>query len=244
MRTLIVLGAVGFALGLAVQWLPRALGGEEAADRAEMRAPRAPQPSGDGARDASAAFNAHHGALEQRDSLAEDRPEESGTSAVSDVEPPPDRATQLTTAGFTPARAQEIARRESELRRAVIANEYAATGTIQPLNATSLTALERKMRSWMGDNDYENYLHATGQTTRIRVGDVEPNSVAANAGIASGDEIRTYAGQRVFNFGDLNALMLQTPEGEMVRTTVVRGGQEMELYLTGGPLGISPAPGR
>jgi hypothetical protein len=244
MRTLIVLGAVAFALGLAVQWLPRALGGEEAADRAEMRGTTAPQFSGDGASHVSAAFSPHHEAREQRDSLAEDRPGESGTSAVPDVEPPPDRATQLTSAGFTPLRAREIARQESELRRAVIEHEYAATGTIHPLNATSQAALERKMRSWMGDSEYEKYLQATGRAIRIRVGDVEPDSVAANAGIVSGDEIRTYAGQRVFNLGDLNALMLQTPEGGMVRTTVVRGGQEMELYLTGGPLGISPAPGR
>jgi hypothetical protein len=247
MRILIVLGVVAFGVGLAAQWLPRALGEEAAAERdgdvrtfAMRSATEVTRPSG--VRTANAPVASSEAEPELRDSLAEDRPDDSG-SAASGADPQRDRVTQLTSAGFTPERAQEIVRRESDLRRSSIEHEYAATGTIHPLNATSQAALERKMRSWMGDSEYEKYLQATGRAIRIRVGDVEPDSVAANAGIVSGDEIRTYAGQRVFNLGDLNALMLQTPEGGMVRTTVVRGGQEMELYLTGGPLGISSAPG-
>jgi hypothetical protein len=38
--------------------------------------------------------------------------------------------------------------------------------------------------------------------------------------------------------------MLQTPEGETVSTTLVRGGQEMEPCVTGGALGICQAPER
>jgi hypothetical protein len=53
-----------------------------------------------------------------------------------------------------------------------------------------------------------------------------------------GDEIRTYAGQRVFNQRDLNALMLAGTPGEVVATTVVRDGQTLQLYVTRGPLGL------
>jgi hypothetical protein len=35
--------------------------------------------------------------------------------------------------------------------------------------------------------------------------------------------------------------MLQTPEGETAAATIVRDGQTMKLYVTGGALGISQA---
>jgi C-terminal processing protease CtpA/Prc len=241
MRTVIVIGVVAFVVGLAAQWLPRALGGDAAADRTGD-VPTLPMRSTTGATQSSDLRAANASVASSEVELAEDRPEDSGMSAVSSAQPQRERVTELISVGFTPERAQEIVRKESELRRAAIEQEYVASGTIRPLNAASPSAVELQMRSWMGDSEYEQYLKAIGQTTRIHVGDVESDSVAANAGIVSGDEILTYAGRRVFNLRDLNALMLQTPEGETVSTRVVRGGQEMELYVTGGPLGISQAP--
>ena len=151
---------------------------------------------------------------------------------------------QLISAGFTRARAVEVVQRGSQLRHEAIEREYAATGTIQPLRFSSASTVEQQLRTEMGDGEYEKLLRATGKTTRIRVGDVEPDSAAANAGILPGDEISAYSGRRVFNLRDLNALMLQTPEGETVRTTVVRDGQAMQLYVTGGALGISQSRAR
>jgi hypothetical protein len=238
MRTLIVLGVVAFGVGLAAHWLPRALGGEPAAARPEeVRTPAVQSPLS-ATRSASvraASAPVRLSAPQRREAVFEDQP--------GRAEPAPDRTTQLISAGFTRERAQEILRREAELRRAAFEHEYAATGTIRPLNTTSPSRVELQMRSWMGDPEYERYLRAIGQATRVRVADVEPDSVAANAGILSGDEILSYAGRRVFSLRDLNALMLKTSEGETVATTVVRDGHEMELYVTGGALGISPAPG-
>jgi predicted metalloprotease with PDZ domain len=153
--------------------------------------------------------------------------------------PTPDRLTQLTSAGFARDRALEILRKESQLREAAIAREYVAAGAIQPLNGGSPAAIGQQLRKEMGDDEYERYLHALGKATRVRVGAVEADSAAANAGILSGDEILAYAGKRVFSLRDLNALMLQTSEGETVATTVVRGGQTIQLYAVGGALGIS-----
>lgn len=231
---IVILFVVAFSVGLATQWLPRSPDGDAAADRALRSPTRVMEPSDVRAAQTPAASSE---APEPDEPLAEDQPDPA-------AEPERDRTTHLISAGFTEERAQQIVRKESELRRAAFEREYATSGTIRPLNAASPSAVDLQMRTWLGDPEYEQYLKAIGQTTRIRVGEVEAASAAANAGIANGDEILTYAGRRVFNLRDLNALMLQTPEGETVSTTVMRGGQEMELYVTGGALGISQAPER
>jgi hypothetical protein len=170
-----------------------------------------------------------------------DRQGEPSESHAPGAVPEQDRIARLIAAGFTEDRALQIAGRASEVRRAAMEREYAATGTIRPLNSASPSAVEQQLRSEMGDGEYEKYLKALGQSTRIRVGDVAAGSAAANAGIMSGDEIVTYAGRRVFNLRELNALMLQNPEGETAAATIVRDGQTMQLYVTGGALGISQA---
>jgi S1-C subfamily serine protease len=255
MRNLIIVGVVGLALGLAAQMLPRALGGDATAGRvsdaralsmpgvttatqtSKMRAAGVSPASRGGAAEASREAAARVQAV-----LAEsNRPDEPAGSVAPGAEPERDRVMRLISAGFTHDRALEIVQKESQLRRAAIDREYAATGTIRPLNFSSTSAVEQQLRSEMGDSEYEKYLEATGQTTRIRVGDIDTGSAAANAGVLPGDEIVEYAGRRVFNLRELNALMLQTPEGETVAATIVRDGQAMKLYVTGGALGFSQA---
>ena len=98
-----------------------------------------------------------------------------------------------------------------------------------------------KLRAEIGDAEFERYLEALGQPTSVVIGSVEPASAAANAGLLPGDEIVAYGGQRVFNARDLSALTLQRGTGETVAATVVRDGQSLQLYVTGGPLGLVPA---
>ncbi len=100
-------------------------------------------------------------------------------------------------------------------------------------------AMEQQLKTELNDDEYQSYLSSLGQRTRIRVGTLESHSAAASAGMEPGDEILAYAGQRVFTLSDLNALMLKTPEGQIVPTTVRRNGQTLQLYVTGGALGIS-----
>ena len=171
---------------------------------------------------------------------AESEPDaEPSADVMPDAKRALDPVQQLISAGFSPDRAQTLVRRQADLRRAAVERELASTGTVHPLDASSSSAIEQQLRSELGDDDYEKYLTARGQATRIRVGDVEVDSAAENAGIQSGDEILMYAGRRVFTPRDLNALMLRTPEGQTVPTTIVRNGQTMQLYVTGGALGIS-----
>lgn len=251
MRTLIAFSVAGLALGLAAQWLPLAPGEDGAANRignvqtlpmsgaitstqsSNMRATDVPAASSMTSRADAARLQASH--------AEDDRQGEHAQSHAPDAVSEQDRIGRLISAGFPEDRALQIVRRASQLRRAAMEREYAATGTIRPLNFTSTSSVEEQLRSEMGGSEYEKYLDALGQSTRIRVGEVATGSAAANAGIVAGDEIVTYAGRRVFNLSELNALMLQTPEGETAAATIVRDGQTMKLYVTGGALGISQA---
>jgi S1-C subfamily serine protease len=172
------------------------------------------------------------------DEIAADRP------ARGPLETPRDRIARLVAGGFSEQRAAAIVQRESQVRLAAASAEYERSGTVRALSAATEAAVASAIRSELGDADYERYLSATGQPTRVVVGEVEPGSAAANAGLMPGDEIRSYRGQRVFNAGELNASMLAAAIGETVATTVVRDGQPLQLYVSGGPLGMAAQSAR
>jgi membrane-associated protease RseP (regulator of RpoE activity) len=149
-----------------------------------------------------------------------------------------DRIAGLVAVGFTAARASEILGREAELRQSAYLAEYETTGTIRPFNAAAGSKASNGLRSELGDDDYERYLEGTGQPRSVLIRGVDADSAAAYAGLLPGDEILTYAGERVFNQRDLNALMLAGTPGEVVAATIVRDGQTLQLYVTRGPLGL------
>lgn len=162
-------------------------------------------------------------------------------SVAADAQEPPaviDRLAALTAVGFAPARAAEILRREAELRQSAYVAQLESSGTVRPFGWGARTNAAAALRAELGDADYERYLEGTEQPRSVVVRGVETDSAAAHAGILPGDEIRAYAGQRVFNQRDLNALMLAGTPGEIVATTIVRDGQSLQLYVTRGPLGL------
>jgi hypothetical protein len=55
----------------------------------------------------------------------------------------------------------------------------------------------------------------------------------------AGDEILAYAGKRIFDMRELNALTLEGTPGESVIVDVRRGGQSVQLVMPRGPLGIT-----
>ena len=54
-----------------------------------------------------------------------------------------------------------------------------------------------------------------------------------------GDEIVAYGGKRVFDVGELNALTLEGTPGESVVLAVRRDGQNVQLVMPRGPIGIT-----
>jgi len=152
--------------------------------------------------------------------------------------PAESRIDGLVAVGFTPARAAEILQRETELRQAAYFAEFEASGTVRALTSTARDDGATRLRAELGDRDYERYLEGTGQARSVVVRAVEADSAAAHAGLVPGDEILSYAGQRIFNQRDLNTLTLAGTPGEVVSATVVRDGVTLELYVTRGPLGL------
>jgi hypothetical protein len=169
---------------------------------------------------------------------AEQEPVEADETPAAAAAATANRLDGLIAAGFSMERATQILRRETELRQAAYAAEYHATGTVRPFGSAARSGAAAGLRAELGDGEYERYLEGTGQPHSVVVRAVEAQSAAAHAGLLPGDEIRAYAGERVFNQRDLNALMQAGTPGEVVAATVVRDGQTLQLYVTRGPLGV------
>lgn len=161
---------------------------------------------------------------------------EQAWSELVPEEPRIDRRQQLLDGGFDPARADWIARREAELRRAVV---DARRGPL-PMDQLEIGLRARQaLRSEIGDYEYERYLAATGQSTIVTITQVMPDSAAAQGGLQVGDAIVDYDGARVFNVFELsNATSGGTPGGTAI-VTIERDGSPMQLVLPRGKLGIS-----
>ena len=143
---------------------------------------------------------------------------------------------RLVAAGFAPDRADWVIRRTEELRMEALQAQYNAQRGGQAFDPR---AGEQSLRTELGDTDYERYLQADGRPTTIPVRDVLASSPAERSGLKAGDEIVGYAGKRVFDMRELNALTLEGTAGESVVVDVRRGGQNVQLVMPRGPLGVT-----
>jgi hypothetical protein len=176
----------------------------------------------------------------------EARDENSGRVRVPDG-PPQDRDATLRqrqidrfiAAGLTPDRAAWIIQREEELQLEALQARYQASRNgVSPEEVANLTPTSL-LREELDDADYEKYLAGRGRPTTINVREVLPSSQAQAAGLQAGDEIVTYNGKRVFDIGELTELTFQASPGQTVPLEVVRDGQRIQVYVAGGPIGIS-----
>lgn len=142
---------------------------------------------------------------------------------------------QLQNAGFPPDRAAWIQRRRQELRMEALQAQYEArlAGRAPPNDFG-----EQALRAELGDADYERYLQSMGRLTTVPIAGVLEGSPAQRSGLAAGDEIVAYNGQRVFDILELNEMVLGGVPGESVVVDVRRNGQNLQLVIPRGPLGI------
>jgi hypothetical protein len=145
---------------------------------------------------------------------------------------------QLVAGGFTPARAEWISQRAAELRMQALQAQYDARREGTPLDPATIPG-EQTLRTELGEVEYEQYLDALGRPTSVGVSNVLASSPAEQAGLKSGDEITGYAGTRVFDMRELNRLTFEGEAGEPVIVDVVRDGQQLQLVLPRGPVGIT-----
>ncbi len=149
------------------------------------------------------------------------------------------RIERFVAAGFAPDRAQWILQREDELEMQVLNARYEATQNGASPQEIANLSTSQVMREELGDSDYEKYLKGLGRPTSVNVRDVLTNSPAQAAGLAAGDEIVGYAGQRVFDMNELTNLTYEGKAGETVPIDILRDGQPMTLYVERGPIGVS-----
>ncbi len=165
-------------------------------------------------------------------------------SNARDTDPNERRLNQLTQAGFSSDRAQQILQRESELRMDALYDQYEASREgASPSTFASLSGSQSQLRQELGDADYERYLQAQGQSTSVAVRQVLASSPGESAGLQPGDQIVSYAGERVFSTSDLNRLTLEGAPGQSVALEVIRDGQPIQIYVPRGPVGITTGRG-
>jgi hypothetical protein len=110
-----------------------------------------------------------------------------------------------------------------------------------PRFAEEMSAIDSQrtsIRDEIGDDAYDRYLFALGQTNRVRVDDVMAQSPAAQAGLQTGDMILRYGDTRVFGPDELVAQTRDGTAGESVRLEIMRNGQRLEVDVPRGPLGL------
>lgn len=142
---------------------------------------------------------------------------------------------RLVAQGFTRDRAEWIERRAQELEVLAMQAQYEAQQTGRPAQVTDV---DMALRAELGDADYERYLTANNRPTQVQVLDVLASSNAERSGLQPGDQIVSYAGTRVFEMRELNALTRAGNPGESVTVEIRRNGQTMQVQVPRGPLGV------
>ena len=158
---------------------------------------------------------------------------------------PDRRLNQLVEAGFSPDQAQHITARESELQLEALYAQYDRVLEGEPFDPRAgRFDPQDQLRQELGDASYERYLDATGQSTSISVQSVMAGSAGQTAGLQPGDQVVSYGGERVFSTSDLNQLILDGSPGQTVVVDVLRDGQQIQVYVPRGPIGITSGRGR
>lgn len=149
------------------------------------------------------------------------------------------RVSQLVDAGFGEERAQWIDQRISELRMEALQEQYDAARGGDGAAAGSVLDPDRALLAELGEQEYLRYLEAMNRPTSIGIREVFANSPAEQAGLRPGDQIVSYGGQRVFAMSELNARTLEGEPGETVAIDILRDGQQIQLYVPRGPVGVT-----
>jgi membrane-associated protease RseP (regulator of RpoE activity) len=160
--------------------------------------------------------------------------------ARADGNTPERQVERLVAAGFTPDRAAWIQKRTEQLTLEQMQAQYTARREGKPVE---MIDTDSTLRSELGEQDYERYLTATGRPTTVGVFNVIAGSPGERAGIKPGDQIVSYAGERIFDVRDLNDRTFKGTPGESVMVEVMRDGQKLQLVVPRGPIGISGGPG-
>ncbi len=97
---------------------------------------------------------------------------------------------------------------------------------------------QKNLPQEFGSDNYSRYLYAMGRPNQVSVQSVIENSPAYNAGMQSGDRLLSYDGQSIYDARTIRRGTQLGNAGEMVPVIVMRSGEQVEIYVPRGPLGI------
>lgn len=150
----------------------------------------------------------------------------------------------LVKAGINEELAADIVRRRNEtdmkileLRDRASREGYLNTGRYTR-EMNELREHDTSLRDEIGDDYYDSYLYASGQSNRVRVASVMMGSPAEMSGMNNGDMILNYDDRRMFSWSELQDATSRGERGEYVNVSVLRNGQLVNLWIPRGPLGI------
>jgi hypothetical protein len=152
-------------------------------------------------------------------------------------------------AGFPDAEAQYFQRLQEEhaMARLYLRDQASREGWLRSERyAEAVAALPgsaAELRKTMDDAAYSRYLYATGQPNHIRVTSVIAGSPAEIAGLATGDVILRYDGERLFSGRALRTASRDGNAGETVSLEILRDGNRLQMFMPRGPLGVSISAG-
>ena len=183
--------------------------------------------------------------LEKRLAAAPGTPEATG-AATARPRPntPEDRRTALVKAGLAEDRAREIVWRQGQqeldrlyFRDIAIREGWFGTDRYrEELGRIQENAFD--LRDEIGDDYYDRYLFASGQSNRVEIISIIAGSTAENADLLPGDLVEAYGDSRIFTYGDLRSATTEGDRDELVPVQIRRDDDILEIWLPRGPMGV------
>ncbi|MGD8567196.1 MAG: PDZ domain-containing protein [Gammaproteobacteria bacterium] len=150
----------------------------------------------------------------------------------------------LVDAGIDPGRVDYIkdAFEQAEMEKLYLRDQATREGWMGTQRyrdkAKQIADRTKALRSELSGSEYDAYLYATGQSNRVVVQSVLGGSPADNAGVQTGDIILQYGNERIYNWNDLTTATREGDPDTTVAVTIERNGQQQQVYVPRGPLGI------
>jgi len=107
----------------------------------------------------------------------------------------------------------------------------------KPRFAHEMQSLNQGLREEIGDADYDALLYATGRPNRVELAALLGGSPAVAAGLEDGDVVLRYDDREIFHALGLQQATRSGEAGSTVALDVLRGDQELRVYVPRGPLG-------
>ena len=152
----------------------------------------------------------------------------------------------LEQAGLSNSEIEEVKEvwEEHEMEKLYLTDDANRNGTIRTKGFYDrLANLNRTVREELGDDLYDAFLYATGTPNRVMVKQVLENSPAGYSGLATGDVVIRYSGERIFHAARFKQATADGEVGRPVSIEVERDGEVFSFSIPRGPLGVQLSRG-